>query len=170
MVVYTSFKRRKIMENNKFKQFCGSIDYNTYNKIQSILGFSSVGMALTNNLILSQYPVLNSSVDALAYLSTAAYLGLAWSHGKDYTRDIKQIRSLYQKFITNYNKLNKVFDLNDPIQIHTMFNYLLYKGYLSIDKNFEFSNKEARDINGLYGTNVITGKAVCRHISAMLTY
>lgn len=157
------------MENNKFKQFCGSIDYNTYNKIQSILGFSSVGITLTNDLILSQYPVLNSSVDALAYLSIAAYLGLAWSHGKDYTRDTKQIRSLYQKFITNYNKLNKIFDLNDPIQIHTMFNYLLYKGYLSIDKDFEFSNKEARDINGLYGTDVITGKAVCRHISAMLT-
>ena len=57
------------MENNKFKQFCGSIDYNTYNKIQSILGFSSVGITLTNDLILSQYPVLNSSVDALAYLS-----------------------------------------------------------------------------------------------------
>lgn len=157
------------MENNKFKQLCGSIDYNTYNKIQSILGFSSVGMALTNDLILSQYPILNSSVDVFAYLSVAAYLGLAWSHGKDYTRDIKQIKSLYQEFITNYNKLNKIFDLNDPIQIHTMFNYLLYKGYLSIDKKFEFSNKEARDINGLYGTNVITGKAVCRHISAMLT-
>lgn len=157
------------MENNKFKQFCGSIDYNTYNKIQSIFGFSSVGMGLTNDLILSQYPILNSSVGALASLSLAAYLGLAWSYGKDYTRDIKQIRSLYQEFITNYNKLNKAFDLNDPIQIHTMFNYLLYKGYLSIDKNFEFSNKEARDIKGLYGTNVITGKAVCRHISAMLT-
>ena len=157
------------MEKNKFKQFCGSIDYNTYNKIQSILGFSSVGMALTNELILSQYPILNNSIDALAYLSIAAYLGLTWSYGKDYTRDIKQIRSLYQEFITNYNKLNKIFDLNDPIQIHTMFNYLLYKGYLSMDKNFEFSNKEARDINGLYGTNVITGKAVCRHISAMLT-
>lgn len=157
------------MNNNKFKQFCGSIDYNTYNKIQSILGISSVGMTLTNDLILSQYPILNSSVDALTYLSIAAYLGLAWSNGKNYTRDIKQIRSLYQEFITNYNKLNKVFDLNDPIQIHTMFNYLLYKGYLSIDKNFEFLNKKERDINVLYGTNVIAGKAVCRHISAMLT-
>ncbi len=157
------------MENNKFKQFCGSMNYNAYNKIQNILGVSSVGMALANDMILSQYPILNSSADALAYLSFAVYLGLAWSHGKDYTRDIKQIRSLYQEFITNYNKLNKVFNLNDPIQIHTMFNYLLYKGYLSVDKNFEFSNKEARDINGLYGTNVITGKAVCRHISAMLT-
>lgn len=156
------------MENNKFKQFCGSIDYNTYNKIQSILGFSTAGMVLTNGLILSQYPILNSSVNALSYLSGTAYLGLILSHGKNYTRDIKQIRSLYQEFITNYNKLNKVFDLNDPIQIHTMFNYLLYKGYLSIDKNFEFLNKEVKDIKGLYGTNIITGKAVCRHISAML--
>lgn len=157
------------MEKNKFKQFCRSIDYNTYNKIQNILGFSSIGMALTNNLILSQYPILNSSVDALTYLSLVAYLGLIGSHGKDYTRDIKQISVLYNEFIINYNKLNKMFDLNDPIQIHTMFNYLLYKGYLSIDKNFEFTDKEARDINGLFGANVITGKAVCRHISAMLT-
>lgn len=157
------------MQNNIFKQFCGSMDYNTYNKIQNILGVSSVGISWANDLILSQYPILNSSIDVLAYLSIAAYLGFALSHGKDYTRDIKQIRDLYQEFITNYNKLNKVFDLNDPIQIHTMFNYLLYKGYLSVDKNFEFSNKEAREINGLLGTNVIAGKAVCRHISAMLT-
>ena len=159
----------KIMKNNKFKQFCGVIDYNTYNKIQGILGFSIVGIGLTNDLILLQHPILDSYVDTSVYLSIAAYLWLACSHGRDYTRDIKQIKSLYQKFIANYNKLNKVFDLNDPIQIHTMFNYLLYKGYLSIDKYFEVSKKEARDINGLLGINVITGKAVCRHISAMLT-
>lgn len=157
------------MENNKFKQLCGSIDYNTYNNIQNILLLSSSSISLTSNLILLQYPILNSSANALVCLSLAAYLGLALSHGEDYTSDIKQIRQLYQGFITNYNKLNKVFDLNDPIQIHTMFNYLLYKGYLSVDKNFEFSDNEARDINGLLGTNVITGKAVCRHISAMLT-
>lgn len=157
------------MENNKFKDFCGLIDYNTYNKIQSIFGFSSAGMALTHDLIFSQYPNLNNSVDTLKYISLAAYLGLALSHGKNYTRDIKQIRVLYNEFITNYNKLNKLFDLNDPIQIHTMFNYLLYKGYLSKDKEFQFSGKQARDIDYLTGTNVITGKAVCRHISAMLT-
>ena len=156
------------MKKDKFQQFCESIDYNTYNKIQNILGCSSIGMSLTNNLILSQYPIINSSVDALTYISLVAYLGLIGSHGKDYTRDIKQIRLLYNEFITNYNKLNKMFCLNDPIQIYTMFNYLLYKGYLSLDKNFEFTDKEARDINGLFGINVIIGKAVCRHISAML--
>ena len=157
------------MKDNIFKQFCESIDYNTYNKIQNILEFSTVSVALTNDFLFSQYPILNSSVDVLAYICFATYVGLAYSDGKNYTKDIKEIRSLYQEFITNYNKLNRIFDLNNPIQIYTMFNYLLYKGYLSIDKNFEFSNKEARDIKGLYGTNVISGKAVCRHISAMLT-
>lgn len=50
-----------------------------------------------------------------------------------------------------------------------MFNYLLYKGYLSKNKEFQFSGKQARDLKGLSGTEVITGKAVCRHISGMLT-
>lgn len=157
------------MDNNKFKQFFGSIDYNTYDKIQNTLFFSGVGMVLAKDLIVSQYPILNSPVDALVCISMAAFLGLDFSSGKDYTRDITQIRSLYENLIINYNKLNKLFNLDDPIQIYTMFTYLLHNGYLSMDKNFELSNKEARDIKGLYGTNVITGKAVCRHISAMLT-
>lgn len=157
------------MKDNIFKQFCESIDYNTYNKIQNILEFSSVSMALTNDFLFSQYPILNSSVDVLAYICFATYVGLAYSDGKNYTKDIKEIRSLYQEFITNYNKLNRIFDLNNPIQIYTMFNYLLYKGYLSIDKNFEFSNKEARDIKCLHGANVILGKAVCRHVATMLS-
>ena len=58
------------MNNNKFKQFCGSIDYNTYNKIQSILGISSVGMTLTNDLILSHnvtaYRIRNLYVNVLS--------------------------------------------------------------------------------------------------------
>lgn len=94
---------------------------------------------------------------------------MSLSHGKNYTKDIIKIRELYQEFIKNYNKLNKAFDLSNPIQIYTMFNYLLYKGYLSKDKEFQFSGKQARDINCLIGTNVIIGQAVCRHISAMLT-
>ena len=41
------------MENNKFKQFCSSIDYDTYYKLQTIFGFSSVGVSLTSDLMLS---------------------------------------------------------------------------------------------------------------------
>ncbi len=154
---------------NKFKQLCGLVDYNTYNKIQKFFECFSLGMILPNYLFLLQYPNSYNPIFNLMCLSFVTFLGLEYSHGIEYTKDIKQIKSLYQEFITNYNKLNKIFNLNDPIEIHTMFNYLLYKGYLSVSKSFEFSDQEARDINGLYGANVIVGKSVCRHISVMLT-
>lgn len=154
---------------NKFKKLCGSINYNTYAALQKTFGISGIGFTLANELIIPQNTLLSSSVNIGAYTLIATYLGLVWSHGINHTKDINQIKKLYYEFIKNYNKLNKVFDLNDPIQVYTMFNCLLYKGYLSKDKEFEFLGKQARDIDSLYGTNVIAGKAVCRHISAMLT-
>lgn len=157
------------MENNIFKQLCGKINYNTYKNIQNTLWFSGVGLILTNDLISQRYPILNKPIDILYYSTIVANLVMNWSHGEKYTKDIIQIRELYEEFIKNYNKLNKIFDLNDPVQIYAMFNYLLYKGYLSKDKNFEFASKPVIDINELLGINVITGKAVCRHISSMLT-
>ena len=157
------------MENNKFRQLCGKINYNTYNNIQNTLLLSGTGLLLTNDLIPRQYPMLNNSIDVIIWATIVINLAMTCSNGKNHTKDVIQIRDLYQEFIKNYNKLNKIFDLSDPIQIYTMFNYLLYKGYLSKDKNFQFSGKQARDINCLSGTNVITGQAVCRHISAMLT-
>ena len=157
------------MENNIFRQLCGKINYNTYNNIQNSLRLSGLGLILTDDLITQQYQMLNTPIDIIICTILATALTMTWSSGKNHTKDIIQIRNLYQEFIKNYNKLNKIFDLSDPIQIHIMFNYLLYKGYLSKDKEFQFSGKQARDINCLSGTNVITGQAVCRHISAMLT-
>lgn len=156
------------MEKNVFKKICGSIDYNTYTSLQNTLGMSAIGLAVANELI-PQYPLVNNSIDILAYTTLAAYLGLTWTNGKQYTKDIKQIRELYNYFLNNYNRLNKIFDLNNPVEIYTMFNYLLYKGYLSKNKEFQFSGKQARDLKVLRGAEVITGKAVCRHISGMLT-
>ena len=157
------------MDNNKFRQLCGKINYNTYNNIKNTLVLSGIGLSLTNDLITQQYPMLNTPIDIIIWTIIATTLTMTWSRGKNHTKDIIQIRDLYQEFIKNYNKLNKIFDLSDPIQIYTMFNYLLYKGYLSKAKEFRFSGKQARDIDYLRGTNVITGQAVCRHISAMLT-
>ena len=113
--------------------------------------------------------MLGDPLNVIKYTSIVALYLLAFSNGKNYTKDIVQIRNLYQEFLKNYNKLNKTFNLSDPIQIHTMFYYLLYEGYLSKDKDFQFSNKQARDIDYIYGANVITGQGVCRHISTMFT-
>lgn len=164
------------MDSNKFKQFCESIDYDTSGKIRNILAISAIGLSLTRNLT-SQYPILDSSVDVLGFLSCAAFLGFNVLHGVQYDLEhilpysiiIDQIEDLYQEFLINYNKLNKIFDLNNPIEIYTMFNFLLRDGYLSVDKKFEFSKEALKSSSILDGPIVITGKAVCRHTCGMLT-
>ena len=156
------------MEKNFFKKICGTIDYNTYTALQANLVEIGVDLTVVNELLIPP-SLLHNTIDILAYSSLIAFLGMTLTNGKEYTKDIKQIRELYNYFLNNYNKLNKIFDLNNPVEIYTMFNYLLYKGYLSKNKEFQFYGKQVRDLKGLIGAEVITGKAVCRHISGMLT-
>ena len=157
------------MENNLFRQLCGKINYNTYNNIQKAMLMSYFGLHFTNNFILQQYPMSSYPLNVIRYTSLISFYVLTFSGGENFTKDITQIKNLYHDFIKNYNKLNHLFDLSDPIQIHTMFNYLLYKGYLSKNNEFQFSKIRLKDINCLYGTYVFTGQAFCRHISTMLT-
>ena len=91
------------------------------------------------------------------------------SNSIEKTKEIKQIKESYNELIKKYNKLNKEFNLNNPIQIHTMYSYLVDNGYLSTGKKFEFSDSQARDYKSIMGANILTGKGVCRHISSMLT-
>lgn len=154
--------------NNLFKDFCNSINYDTYEKIGNIMIGSTIGFEYLNEHLLSQYPIINNSIDCFSYAAFVFYLYYVFSSGKFNTKDVSYINSLYQEFIRNYNDLNREFNFDNPIQIHTMFNYLLYNGYLSKDKNFEFTSKYARDINPIKGANVIMGSGVCRHIAAML--
>ena len=156
------------MEKNVFSKICGSMNYNTYISLQNALGMSTIGLTAASKLTY-QYPLVSNSIDILVHTILVVYLGMSLTNGKEYTKDVKQIRKLYNYFLNNYNKLNRIFDLSNPIEIYTMFNYLLYKGYLSKNKKFQFSNKQSRNLKGLYGTEVITGEAVCRHISGMLT-
>lgn len=155
------------MQSNVFKKFCNSIDYNTYTNLQNSFGVSTIGLSLVNELI-PQSPIVTTSLDVLGFALLATYLGLVWSDGREHTKDINQIRNLYMEFLKQYNKLNKTFDLNNPVEIYTMYNYLLYNGYLSANKEFEFSGVQTIDLNSLSGINVIAGNGVCRHISAML--
>ena len=72
------------MEKNVFKKICGSIDHNTYTGLQNTLGMSTIGLAVANELI-PQYPLVNNSIAILAYSTLIAYLGMAWTNGKEYT-------------------------------------------------------------------------------------
>ncbi len=155
------------MENNIFKELCEKINYNTYTDIQHLIIGTELGLSLSRRIIPMDINISSGMAIASAALGFAFFLSI-YSHGKSYTKDISEIRSLYNEFINNYKKLNRNFDLNNPIEIYTMFNYLLYKGYLSKNKEFNFSKKGVREVYGLSGINILNGTGVCRHISEML--
>ncbi|MFA6777235.1 MAG: hypothetical protein WCR80_02120 [Bacilli bacterium] len=148
------------MEKNYIDKIYGNINYNT---IQDISGKTSIGVILVKNFI--GFP---NVAYALACMFCAYYLANDIVKAETHTKDVKKVKAIYDEIIRDYNKMNKVFDLENPIEIHTMYNYLLYKGYLSKGKEFEFSDTNLRDINTLYGANIISGQGVCRHIGIML--
>lgn len=155
--------------NKLFSQFCSMFDYKTYNNIKKGLiascgGTFMLDMIMAANGIQGTY-ILGLMTDLL--LLSYAYLKL--SNGENYTKDISEIKNLYQEFICNYNKMNKVFGFSEPISIYVMFNYLVYSGYLSKNMNFEFKNYTDEEIFPIMGASVINGIGVCRHISSMLT-
>jgi len=80
----------------------------------------------------------------------------------------KQVLKLYKEFIIRYGKLNQTFGYEDPVQIYTMFTYLLRKGFLSKNKEYAFAKNKVVDEIPLLGSNVLMGQGVCRHTSFML--
>lgn len=155
--------------NNILKQLYGKIDTVAYDKIKNGLMVSGLGVAFANYKLFVDRPEISGPINASVYALMGASLLMEFLNGKKYTKDTNEVRKLYYEFITNYNKLNKTFDLNDPVEIYTMYNYLLYRGYLSSGKEFKFSNDKTRDITTLNGADIITGTGVCRHISSALT-
>lgn len=139
------------------------IDYKTlkfFEKIINAVGFGTLFYAQS----LDEY-----HKKLLSYFSIAFFVyGILLFRKKELTRDFCEVKMEYQEIIKNYNKMNKTFDFNDPIEIYTMYNHVLYNGYLSLNKKFEYCNKD-NDMNSKLGINIITGQGVCRHISSLLT-
>ncbi len=142
--------------------------YNNYKNIEYGMAFTTIAGNLTN--IFTQIPTdVKNSIAYVTMFTTLAFLGMITSGGFSKTHEVKDINMLYQEFLKNYKHLNEVFDFDNPVEVHAMFNYLLYKGYLSNNKHFEFSESQTRDTMSILGSNVMTGQGVCRHISSMLT-
>ena len=150
------------------KKIYSNINYNTSELLNDInlglilttfgTGIFTSGININNSISLMMLSILNM----LYYIySNEEYLSL-------HTKDIEEIRKLYNSLITDYNKLNKIFGLQNPVEIYTLYNKMLYAGYLSKDKEFHFGVDKVKDIMTIQGTNVINGEAVCRHIAPML--
>ncbi|MBR2828215.1 MAG: hypothetical protein IKE70_03190 [Bacilli bacterium] len=81
----------------------------------------------------------------------------------------KELLKYYKEFLLNYKKLNQEFELKNPLEIFTLYEYLLYNGYLSKNKIFQYGEKKVKDIDSLLALDIINGKGVCRHTSSLLS-
>ena len=82
--------------------------------------------------------------------------------------ELNSLKESYMEFIHKICYFFKKLDISNPIVIFGVYSYLLKNGYLSFQHKFVY-RKNIEDCYPLFGTNVIEGEGVCRHISAMLT-
>lgn len=145
-----------------------NINFDTYRKLNK---FTSIG-TISSNMAHWITVITGGGIEFLTIPSIAIFciLNILFNNDKNIykTKDIKELMILYKQFLQNYNELNKLFEVKNPIEISTMYNYLLYKGYLSKDKKFEFSQDNVIDFRDFGGLNIFDGKGVCRHISLLL--
>ena len=73
-----------------------------------------------------------------------------------------------QIFLQNYNELINYFNFSNPLEIFTLYDYMLKNGFLSKDREFIYNDKSYKDIAGFYYPEVFSGEAVCRHIADLL--
>lgn len=83
------------------------------------------------------------------------------------TIEYKELKSLYEKVITNSVELISEFDLKNPISVFALYIYMYRSGYLSYNKNFKYS-LDMKDFSCINGLDVIRGKCVCRSVAGML--
>lgn len=129
------------MNDDKFKKIYNSIGHENYEKMRWLTLLAATGITSYN---------LKKGNDALELVSS----GL----------DILFILTTFYPKKFSSNDVKK----NDPVEIFTMFDYLLNNGYLSNDKHYEWFDDGTKDVNKIQGANVLTGYAVCRHNSEML--
>ncbi len=144
------------------------IPYNTYRKIDDInegIVVSTQLSALLNLLTINDSSITKIML-GIGFPLAAICIFNDCNNSVSKTKEIVYIRNLYNEFIKEYNKLNKMFNLNNPNSLFAMFTFLLHNGYLSKDKIFIHDSSNSFDIiTNLLGVNVMTGKAVCRHTS-----
>lgn len=152
------------MAKNLIQSFYGLIPYKYFNK----LFWSTWGTTSVMQIILRQYKDADY-YSPLMFLTMLLMLGELGLLGNDrYAKGVLELEEVYKEFIKNYSKLNKVFDLTNPVQIEAMFTYLLYRGYLSGGKKFIGGEDGVVDALNVKGANVLGGKGVCRHVAPML--
>lgn len=74
----------------------------------------------------------------------------------------------YTNIIKRVVKLLKELNIEDPIKISIVYEYLLWNGYFSKDKKLVYSNKDRVSKPFLYPLDIMRGKSICLENAWML--
>ncbi len=74
----------------------------------------------------------------------------------------------YHEVIDHVCSLLEQLEITDPVSIFSAYSYMIRNGYLSYSHQFVY-NKNIDEGLYLFGSNVISGAGVCRHICSFLT-
>lgn len=127
---------------------------------------------LIGESMLLVYPELSLSFLPFGYsLALIDYLikeGLI--HPEKNTKEVKEIRVIYDEIINNIISLLSIIETSNPIVINTIINHMVANGYLSKNHTFHFKNNPSEpNIYSIYGSVIMTSECVCRHIASLLT-
>lgn len=153
-----------------YKDICSKMDTKTFNSIQT--GITASASSILGLELLASNFKPEAVIPLTSALLVLGIFGMYFNYndGRNYTTDVKELRKLYDEFVHNYNELNKLFNLQDPVELQTLYFYLYRNGYLSKDKKFEFSDDtKTVKIPYIMGSDILNGKGVCRNISALFT-
>lgn len=89
--------------------------------------------------------------------------------------ETKKNRNKYSEIMYHYNNLlhkmsllAKELNIKNSLELSILFSYLLWNGYLSKNRKYEFNSKELKRINGLFFADIMDGRGVCLNHSDML--
>lgn len=156
------------MRDNLKDKIYGNISYNTNEIISKANTIAIMSCGIGTSLL----PHISDSLLASLLLLGANIINVSYAifskNSESHTKEVQKIKTLYQEFLSEYVKLNRIFEFQNPIEIYTFYNKMLYDGYLSKNKKFHFGETTIRDIKDIYSSNIMNGEAVCRHIATML--
>ncbi|MBQ3021241.1 MAG: hypothetical protein IJD92_03350 [Bacilli bacterium] len=73
----------------------------------------------------------------------------------------------YVHIIDKFIKLLKALNINNPIEVKIIYEYLLFNGYLSQNKNFELTSNN-KYYTSMPGIKIMQGNGVCLNVSDLL--
>ena len=158
------------MEKNEFlEKIMQNVSITDYEQVKKYFYYMSLGSCT--------YGVIKGGVDpsrlpvsfVCASIFASLHLLMRNSKAMYYTKEALEAKKIYDEIIKNYNLLNGIFSLNDPVAIYAMFSYALHNGYLSLNKKYTSNPKYVMDLPNANGIGVVTNNNLERHNAFMFS-